>query len=130
MEFRPELVQDSCRCRVASNYGKVYELPMCSEADWAGSRPEDLLVPREAVPLILRRLVCPEQWCCNEVVPGLPDEGVEDCWPRCATQGSPLQAALDVVAARGGSANRNGEGKQLGVRARAPACGKGARQRP
>ena len=99
VEFRPELVQDSCRCRVASDYGEVYELPMCREADWAGSRAEDLLVPREAASLVLRRLVRTEQRRCNKVVSGLPDEGVEDCWPRCATQGSPLQAALEVAAA-------------------------------
>ena len=76
MEIRPELVQDSCKCWVTRNDGKVDQVSMVSEADWARSRPEDLLVPREAASLVLRCLVCAEQRRCYEVVSGLPGEGM------------------------------------------------------
>ena len=121
MEIRPELVQDSRECWVTRNNGEIDQVPMGSEADRAWSRPEDLLVPREAPAFVLRCLMCAKQRCCYKMVSGLPGEGMQDCGPRCATQSPPVQAALDIATACCGSADRNGEGEQLGVRARAAA---------
>ena len=60
MEIRPELVQDSRECWVTRNNGKIDQVPMGSEAGRAWSRPEDLLVPREAPAFVLCCLVCAE----------------------------------------------------------------------